>query len=73
MEWYAVQYADDPAADNVFGRQALKPRRNPALQAWLRSGGTLNDFIGAGFLAARSYSGSEQVGTPSAHRRSDPS
>jgi hypothetical protein len=37
--WYDVYYQCDPAAENVFGRETLRQRRNPALSAWLRSGG----------------------------------
>ena len=43
--WYDVYYQCDPAAENVFGRETLRQRRNPALRAWLRSGGLLSDFI----------------------------
>jgi hypothetical protein len=43
--WYELQYEADPAADNVFGREALRPRCNPRLRAWLRGGGLVSDFI----------------------------
>jgi hypothetical protein len=44
MNWYEAQYEGDPAADNVFGREALRPRRNVWLLAWLRCGGLVSDF-----------------------------
>jgi hypothetical protein len=43
--WYDVHYQGDPAADNVFGREALRPRRNALLRAFLASGGLLSDFL----------------------------
>lgn len=44
MNWYQTHYEGDPAADNVFGREALRPRRNRLLLAWLSCGGSLSDF-----------------------------
>ena len=46
MNWYAAHYDFDPAAENVFGREALAPRRDPLLAAWLTAGGRLSDYIG---------------------------
>jgi hypothetical protein len=45
MEWYEAQYQGDPAADNVFGREALRPRRNVLLMAYLANGGSLSDLL----------------------------
>jgi hypothetical protein len=45
MDWYAAHYAFDPAAGNVFGREALRLRRDPQLAAWLQAGGRLSDYI----------------------------
>jgi hypothetical protein len=45
MEWYWVQMNGDPEAGNVFGREALRLRREPMLEAWLKAGGRLSDFL----------------------------
>jgi len=45
MGWYDIYYECDPAAENVFGRETLRQRRNPLLHAWLANGGRLSDFI----------------------------
>jgi hypothetical protein len=45
LNWYDAHYEGDPAADNVFGREALRPRRNVRLRAWLAAGGWVSDFI----------------------------
>lgn len=42
--WYDNLYADDPAAGNVFGREALAERNNPVLLAFLKAGGRFADF-----------------------------
>jgi hypothetical protein len=45
MNWYAAHYDGDPAAENIFGREALKSRNDAVLQAWLDAGGGVGDFI----------------------------
>jgi hypothetical protein len=42
--WYDAVYGNDPSTDNVFGREALIPRRDPLLQEFLRLGGRLGAF-----------------------------
>ena len=44
-EWYDRLYGDDPSTDNIFGREDLCERRNALLQAYLRQGGRLSDFV----------------------------
>lgn len=47
MNWYAAQYDFDPAADNVFGREGLRLRRDAELAAWLKAGGRVSDYVTA--------------------------
>jgi hypothetical protein len=42
--WYDALYGDDPSTDNIFGREDLAPRHNPALLAFLAQGGRLSDY-----------------------------
>ncbi len=42
--WHDELYFNDPAADNVFGREALAPRRHAQLLEFLPRGGRLCDF-----------------------------
>jgi hypothetical protein len=42
--WHDEIYLNDPSMDNVFGREALAPRRAPLLLEFLRRGGCLADF-----------------------------
>jgi hypothetical protein len=42
--WYDAVYGNDPSTDNIFGREALAPRREPLLHAYLSRGGRLGDF-----------------------------
>lgn len=42
--WYDAVYGNDPSTDNIFGREALVPRRTPLLHAYLGRGGRLSDF-----------------------------
>jgi hypothetical protein len=44
VEWYDRIYANDPSTDNIFGREALVPRRDPLLHDYLRRGGRLSQF-----------------------------
>jgi hypothetical protein len=42
--WYDALYANDPSTDNIFGREALAPRRNALLHEYLRLGGRLSAY-----------------------------
>jgi hypothetical protein len=42
--WHDELYLNDPSTDNIFGREALAPRRNAMLLEFLRHGGRLADF-----------------------------
>ncbi len=44
VTWYDALYGNDPATDNIFGREDLAERRTPLLHAFLASGGRLADF-----------------------------
>jgi hypothetical protein len=42
--WYDLVYGNDPSTDNIFGREALVPARDPLLHLYLAEGGRLSQF-----------------------------
>jgi hypothetical protein len=64
MDWYAIQMDGDPEAGNVFGREALRLKRDAKLMAWLKAGGRLTDF-----LTLRQAQGEEKCSSMEASRR----
>jgi hypothetical protein len=45
--WYDAVYGNDPSTDNIFGREALVPARDPLLHFYLARGGRLSQFARA--------------------------